>query len=251
MSALTEMATLLADQLAGLDTLEARLALVARTSTGRVAFSTSLGREDQAIWHAIAATQANVDVFTLDTGRHFPQTLDVIAANEARYVQPIRIVAPDADALAALVAADGIHGFRRSVAARHACCHVRKVAPLNRALAGAAIWITGLRRAQSTGRGATPFAEVDAALGLIKVNPLADWDDARLERYLTEHDVPVNVLHAQGFASIGCQPCTRAVGPGEDVRAGRWWWEQDAAALELDGKECGLHSRPRVEGIAS
>jgi phosphoadenosine phosphosulfate reductase len=208
-------------------------------------FSTSLGLEDQAVLHAIteagkadgAGANGAISIFTLDTGRHFPETLDVIAASETRFGTRINVFVPEADDLEPLVARDGIHGFRLSVTGRQACCDVRKVRPLRRALAGASGWITGLRRGQSQGRADVPFAEYDPAFGLIKVNPLADWSLDQLNGYIHDHDIPVNALHAQGFPSIGCQPCTRAVRPGEDIRAGRWWWEQ------LDGKECGLHGR--------
>ena len=136
--------------------------------------------------------------------------------------------------------------FATSIEARKACCEVRKVRPLRRALAGAAAWITGLRRGQSAGRGEIAFAAWDASDGLIKVNPLADWSLERLNAYILANDIPVNALHARGFPSIGCQPCTRAVRPGEDIRAGRWWWESE------DGKECGLHKRaaPAGGGVA-
>lgn len=218
--------------------LAARIALIGRAVQGRIAFSTSLGLEDQAVLHGIATAKAHIDVFTLETGRHFPETLDTLDASIQRYDIPIRITAPDATELVALVARDGINGFRHSVDNRKACCDVRKVRPLNRALHGATGWITGLRREQSAGRGAIPFAEHDAATGMIKLNPLADWSLSQLERYIEAHAIPVNALHARGFPSIGCQPCTRAIRPGEDIRAGRWWWEND------DGKECGLHNRP-------
>ena len=226
--------------LAATATLEQRLGIIAESIPGRTTFSTSLGMEDQAILHAIATAKAAIDVFTLDTGRHFPETLDTLEASVSRYGVPIRIVFPDATGVESLVARDGIYGFRSSVDNRKACCDVRKVRPLNRALAGATGWVTGLRRDQSTGRGHIPFAERDAATGLIKTNPLADWTLGRLEAYIEANAIPVNALHARGFPSIGCQPCTRAIRPGEDIRAGRWWWENE------DGKECGLHNRPRT-----
>jgi phosphoadenosine phosphosulfate reductase len=225
-------------RLAGLDSLEARLVAIADTVDGRIAFSTSLGLEDQAVLHAIAATGRAFDVLTLDTGRHFPETLETLDASELRYGLKIRVVFPDAKDVEALVARDGIMGFRQSVEARKACCDVRKVRPLNKALAGAGGWITGLRRDQSSERAEVPFAAWDSAHGLVKLNPIADWSLERLETYIKDHDVPVNPLHARGFPSIGCQPCTRAIRPGEDIRAGRWWWENE------DGKECGLHNRP-------
>ena len=231
-------------QLASASDLTERIALIASAIPGRIAFSTSLGMEDQAILHAIAGAKADIDVFTLDTGRHFPQTLDTLEASIARYGINIRVIAPDAGELETLVARDGINGFRASVDARKACCDVRKVRPLNRALKGAAGWITGLRRDQSAGRGSVPFVERDAPTGLIKLNPMADWTLAQLETTIAAHNIPVNPLHVQGYPSIGCQPCTRAILPGEDVRAGRWWWENE------DGKECGLHSPKRPKPAA-
>ena len=233
--------------LATLDTLEARVAAIASAGLGRVAFSTSLGLEDQAILHTIAETRVEIDVFTLDTGRHFPETLETLDRSQQRYGLRVRVIAPDADDLEKLVARDGLFGFRLSVEARKACCNVRKVRPLRRALEGAAVWITGLRRGQSAGRGEVTLAAWDEEYRLLKVNPLADWSLERLEAYVAANNVPVNPLHARGFPSIGCQPCTRAIAPGEDVRAGRWWWEQE------DGKECGLHNnprRPRAETVA-
>ena len=234
-------AAALDSDLAGLPGIEDRLRLIGQRIAGRIAFSTSLGLEDQAVLHAIAASKAAIEVFTLDTGRHFPETLETIAESQARYGIAIRLVAPEARDVEALTDRDGVFGFRNSVEARKACCDVRKVRPLNRALAGAAGWITGLRREQATSRTATPFAEFDAALGLVKLNPIADWTLVRLEAYIAEHAIPVNPLHARGFPSIGCAPCTRAIQPGEDIRAGRWWWEREA---EFAHKECGLHNRP-------
>jgi phosphoadenosine phosphosulfate reductase len=227
-----------ATELAGLASLEERIALISRRLGPGVAFSTSLGLEDQAVLHAIAVTQAPIDVFTLDTGRHFPETLDVLEDSERRYGLRIRVVVPEAIALEQLVARDGISGFRASIDARKACCDVRKVAPLRKALAGATGWITGLRRGQAQGRAEVPFASFDAAFGLWKLSPMADWSFDQLEAYVAANDIPVSALHAKGFPSIGCQPCTRAIEPGEDIRAGRWWWEQ------ADGKECGLHRSP-------
>ncbi len=145
---------------------------------------------------------------------------------------------PDAEDVEELVARDGIFGFRYAVEKRKGCCHVRKVIPLRRALSGAAGWVTGVRREQSSARDDTAFAEFDASFNLVKVNPLADWTLDRVEAYLAERQLPVNPLHAQGFPSIGCQPCTRAIEPGEPIRAGRWWWEDESR------KECGLHNRP-------
>ncbi len=232
-------------RLADIVRLEDRVLEVSQALSGRIAFSTSLGLEDQAVLHAIAAAGVQIDVFTLDTGRHFPETLGTLDASEHRYHLKIRTVAPDAAEVEALVARDGIFGFRLAVENRKACCEVRKVRPLKRALAGAAGWITGLRRDQSAERAAVPFAAWDGEHRLVKVNPIADWSLEQLEAYIAENNVPVNPLHAKGFPSIGCQPCTRAIRPGEDIRAGRWWWENE------DGKECGLHNRPRQKDAAA
>ena len=239
----TDFATIakaLNTELAALPSLEERIRAIARAIPGRIAFSTSLGLEDQAVTHAVLTQETGIEVFTLDTGRHFPETLETLFETEARYGARIRVVFPDAREVEALVAEDGIMGFRYSVDARKACCEVRKVRPLNRALAGAAGWITGLRREQSQGRAEVPFAVYDPSQKLIKVNPIADWTLAETEAYIEANRIPINPLHAKGFPSIGCQPCTRAVLPGEDIRAGRWWWENE------NGKECGLHS-PKAE----
>ena len=232
-------------QLETAQSLEARIAGIVETVPGRIAFSTSLGLEDQAILHAIARSGAEIDVFMLDTGRHFAETLDVIEASVQRYGRAIRIIAPSPADIESLVARDGINGFRGSIDKRRACCDVRKVRPLRRALAGASAWITGLRREQSTDRQTVTFATLDTAFNLLKVSPLADWTQDRIAAYVSDNDVPVNVLHARGFASIGCQPCTRAIEPGEHIRAGRWWWESE------DGKECGLHRSPRIQAVVA
>ena len=230
--------TRLDTKLAACATLDERIALIAADVPGRITFSTSLGIEDQAVTHAIASAGKGIDIFTLDTGRHFPEPLDTLFETEARYGIKIRVMFPDAAEVEDLVSNDGIYGFRYSVDARKACCDIRKVRPLNRALAGASAWITGLRREQSQGRAVVPFATYDSVQKLIKLNPMADWTLAQLEAYVASNKIPVNPLHAKGFPSIGCQPCTRAIAPGEDIRAGRWWWENE------NGKECGLHVAP-------
>lgn len=219
---------------AGLSALE-RLRALRETVAGRIVFTTSLGLEDQAITHLIFSNGLAIDVVTLDTGRLFPETYTVWAETEARYGCRIAPVYPRHDALEALVAGQGIDGFYRSVEARRACCGVRKVEPLVRALAGAGAWVTGLRAEQSAHRTALAFASWEARHGLMKANPLLDWTRAEVEAFVSEHDVPVNALHAQGFPSIGCAPCTRAVVSGEPERAGRWWWETEGK------QECGLH----------
>jgi phosphoadenosine phosphosulfate reductase len=227
----------LADGFATLD-LFGRLATARREIAGRIVFTTSFGLEDQAITHAILSQDLPIEIVTLDTGRLFPQTYQVWSATEARYGQRIRALFPTRRGVEALVAQQGIDGFRSSIQARQACCAVRKVEPLGRALAGACGWITGVRAEQSTERAATPYAVVDGVRGLIKLNPLLDWPRERVVAFVHEHAVPSNALHDEGFLSIGCAPCTRAVEPGEPERAGRWWWEDEGK------KECGLHSRP-------
>jgi len=228
------------DALAATDDLVSRIKEVSKRIEGRIAFSTSLGLEDQAILHAIAnsgvlKSGAEIDVFTLDTGRLFPEVLETVELSELRFRIRIRLVAPDAAEVEELVARDGVFGFRQSVDNRKSCCEVRKVRPLNRALQGAQGWITGLRREHSEARAEAPLAEWDMDRGLIKVNPVADWETDRLMDYIAAHNVPVNPLRARGFVSIGCAPCTRAIQPGESPRAGRWWWESE------EKKECGLH----------
>lgn len=230
------LAIALDGRLSALTSLEDRIRAIVAAIPGRVAFSSSLGIEDQAVTHAIAETGANIDIFTLDTGRHFPETYDTLFETEGRYGLKIRVVYPDARDVEDLVNEDGIYGFRYSVDSRKACCDVRKVRPLNRAMKGASGWVTGLRREQSQGRAHVPFATFDSAQNVIKLNPIADWTLAQLETFVAANAIPVNALHAQGFPSIGCQPCTRAIRPGEDIRAGRWWWENE------NGKECGLHT---------
>lgn len=227
------------DRLAGLPSLEDRLRAVAEAIPGRITFSSSLGIEDQAVLHGIAKAAPQFDVFTLDTGRHFPETLQTLEDSENVYGIKIRVMFPDANEVEDLVARDGIFGFRNSVENRKACCDIRKVRPLNRAVAGAQGWITGLRREQSAGRAEVPFASWDAEHQLVKINPIADWTLEQLEAFVADNAIPINELHAKGFPSIGCQPCTRAIRPGEDIRAGRWWWE-----AKDNGQECGLHSRP-------
>ncbi len=239
-----EAARLLQLELASTSDLSRRIELMASAIKGRIAFSTSLGIEDQAILHAIAESGAPIDVFTLDTGRLFAETVDTIAESEARFGIKIRVLAPEAGEVEALVARDGVLGFRNSIEARKACCHVRKVVLLKRGIEGAAGWVTGLRRGQSGGRADMPFAAWDEEFKLVKLNPIADWPLETLEAYVEQHAIPVNALHAKGFPSIGCEPCTRAIRPGEDIRAGRWWWENES------GRECGLHNRPRVGAAA-
>jgi phosphoadenosine phosphosulfate reductase len=215
-----------------------RLAALRAAVTGRIVFTTSLGLEDQVLTHEIAGAGVDIEIATLDTGRLFPETYALWQETEERYGLRIRAFSPAAPDLEALVAGQGINGFRLSVEARKACCAVRKVVPLGRALAGAPAWVTGLRADQSAARSSIAFVEHDAAHGLIKANPLIDRTRDELAHFAAEHRVPVNPLHEKGFVSIGCAPCTRAIRPGEPERAGRWWWEDEAQ------KECGLHVGP-------
>lgn len=211
-----------------------RLAELRASLGGRIVFTTSFGLEDQALTHMIATAGLDIAFATLDTGRMFPETYDVWRETERAYGLRVAAFYPDRAALEALVAGQGIDGFLNSVPARHACCEVRKVAPLARALEGASAWVTGLRGSQSQNRSGMPFVTDDAARGLLKANPLLDWSRDEVVAYVEANDVPINALHGRGFPSIGCAPCTRAVAPGEDERAGRWWWE-------TSNKECGLH----------
>lgn len=215
--------------------LDDRLKRVRDAIPGRIVLTTSFGIEDQALSHAVFSLGLEIDVVTLDTGRLFPETYAVWAETEARYDRRIRALCPRQDALEAHIAERGINGFYASVESRRACCDVRKVEPLARALDGAEAWITGLRADQSAARSTVDPLSHDEARGLIKINPLYDWDRASVVAYVQRHGVPYNRLHDQGFLSIGCQPCTRALQPGEPERAGRWWWEAD------EKKECGLH----------
>lgn len=221
---------------------EEALALLREASTGYApaVLASSLGAEDMVLLDLIAREGLDIGIFTLDTGRLPQETHDLLQLVRARYQVPIAVFAPESADVEAYVAAHGPNGFYDSVALRQECCALRKVKPLKRALAGKRAWITGLRRAQSAGRSATAVKEWDAEHKLQKFNPLADWSDQELWNYVQSNDVPVNALHAKGYPSIGCAPCTRAIAPGEDARAGRWWWENP------EFSECGLH--PRHEG---
>jgi phosphoadenosine phosphosulfate reductase len=225
----------LAAALPALDLFE-RLRAVRAHLPGRIVFTSSFGLEDQAITHAIFSQGLGIDVATLDTGRLFPETHEVWAQTEARYGRRVAAFAPAQDSLEALIAQQGIGGLRSSLTARLECCNVRKVVPLERALAGNTAWITGIRADQSTGRARLSAVAFDERHRLVKVNPLFDWTRDETLDFVQTHEVPYNRLHDRGFLSIGCAPCTRAVEPGEPERAGRWWWEQ------TEKKECGLHS---------
>ncbi|SFI01785.1 phosphoadenylylsulfate reductase (thioredoxin) [Bosea sp. OK403] len=216
----------------------ARLTGAVAEARGRLVFTTSFGLEDQVLTHFIIDAGLPVEIVTLDTDRLFPEVHALWKETEAHFGVRILPFYPRHDAVEGFVSAHGLDGFYTSREARKACCDIRKVEPLGRALAGADIWITGLRADQSAARGGVRFAEAEAARGLIKLSPLLDWSRDRTLAFAKANGVPLNPLHEKGFVSIGCQPCTRAIRPGEPERAGRWWWEDDAA------KECGLHVGP-------
>ena len=201
----------------------------------RLAFACSLGLEDVALLDLIWRREPRPRIFFLDTGRLNQETYDTLAAVRARYGLPVEVYCPRAEAVQALVTAKGPNSFRDSLENRQECCRIRKVEPLGRALAGAAAWITGLRREQSSTRGGLAPFQWDEGNGLVKVSPLADWSLDQVWAYVRAWDIPHNPLHDLGYPSIGCAPCTRAVAPGGDPRSGRWWWE------EPEHKECGLH----------
>jgi phosphoadenosine phosphosulfate reductase len=216
--------------------LDERLAQIALFFQGqKLVFSTSFGQEDQAITHAIASQKLAIEIFTLDTGRQFQESYDLIDLSVKKLEFNLTTYFPQKESVEELVAKKGFNSFYASVENRKECCFIRKIEPLNRALQGAHVWITGLRAEQSENRAEMPMIEWDAQKNLYKINPLIDWSFETLEKYLTEHKIPQHPLHKKGFVSIGCAPCTRAISEGEHPRAGRWWWENSQ-------KECGLHA---------
>jgi phosphoadenosine phosphosulfate reductase len=200
-----------------------------------VAFASSFGAEDMVVTDAIFSADLPIAVFTLDTGRLPRETLELLERTRSRYARQVNVFYPADKAVDAFVSTHGANAFYESIELRKACCGLRKVEPLSRALAGRDAWITGMRREQSMTRTELALREFDGAHGLVKFNPLADWSKEQVWAYIRSRKVPYNVLHDRGYPSIGCDPCTRAVRPGEDIRAGRWWWES------RDSKECGLH----------
>ena len=210
------------------------LKTVADLFPGKVIFSSSMGQEDQVITDAIFKNKIPIKIFTLDTGRLFNETYELLERTMARYKQTIHVFFPDATDVENFVNTKGLNSFYESVENRKECCNIRKVKPLNRALQGAKVWITGLRSEQSESRKDLPMIEWSEEKQLFKFNPLINWNYDQVLTYLKEFNVPYNYLHDKGFISIGCAPCTRAIEPGEDPRAGRWWWETSQ-------KECGLH----------
>lgn len=221
-----------------------QLALLNEAFPQQVIFSSSFSWEDQALTHLIFSSQPGIEVFTLDTGRLFPETYSTWSRTLEKYGQKIIAYYPNESALQSFTAEKGPNSFYESVENRRQCCHIRKVEPLQRALKGKKIWITGIRAAHSPNRQDMPAVEWDEANQLIKFHPLLHWSTEELKAFIGKHDIPYNPLHDKGFVSIGCAPCTRAIRPGEDFRAGRWWWEDSSK------KECGLHVHAENSGSA-
>jgi len=224
----------LAEKVEGLERLLERIGL----EHDPAALASSLSAEDMVITDAILRRKAPIEVFTLDTGRLHADTLNVVDAIRKRYGYEVRVLRPDPAAVAEYVESFGRDAFYESVDLRKRCCHIRKVEPLERALAGKKTWISGQRREQAATRAGLGVQEHDSARGIAKFNPLADWSETEVWAYIRGYDVPYNALHDHGYRSIGCAPCTRPTVAGEDVRAGRWWWELH------DARECGLHVAP-------
>lgn len=214
------------------------LAAIARDFSPAV-LASSMGAEDMVLTDAICRAGLPIEIFTLDTGRLPEETYQLMQRLDERYGRKPSVYMPQPEAIEAYVRQNGINAFYRSVELRKECCRIRKVEPLKRALAGKRAWISGMRAAQSATRQNLPQQEFDAAHGLEKFNPLAAWSEDEVWAYIAQHDVPYNALHDRFYPSIGCAPCTRAITPGEDVRAGRWWWEDPA------NKECGLHVKEK------
>jgi len=204
---------------------------------GKIALSSSLGAEDQVLTHMQAGIDKEARIFTLDTGRVFPETYDLLQRTNNKYKIKIEVFFPDNNKVEKMVNSKGINLFYESIENRKECCHVRKMEPLARAFKGLEVWICGLRREQSVTRTDIQLVEWDSNNNLIKVNPLISWTENDLWAYIKENHVPYNELHDKNFPSIGCQPCTMSVKPGSDVRSGRWWWENP------EHKECGLHAK--------
>lgn len=213
------------------------LAFMFHEFNGKVGFSTSLGLEDQVITHMLFTIAPSAYMFTLDTGRLFPETYDLLDITQKKYNITIEVFVPQAEKVQEMVNSKGINLFYDSVENRQLCCSIRKLEPLSRAFAGLDAWVCGLRKGQSPTRKDMKVFEWDTKNEILKVNPLIDWSEQDVWNYIKENNVPYNRLHDKGFPSIGCQPCTRAIMPGEDIRSGRWWWENP------ETKECGLHKR--------
>jgi len=216
-------------------TIEQSVPLLADIFKGYATFSSSFSLEDQVIAHVILHNKLPVDIFTLDTGRIFPETYSVWNNTNERYQTHIKAYTPDFNQLEGYLNKKGPNAFYESVENRKECCHIRKVEPLKRALAGKKLWITGLRAEHSAARQNLEMLEWDETHQLIKFHPILHWTTEEVRQFIDKYNVPYNTLQDKGFVSIGCLPCTRAIRPGEDFRAGRWWWEDDSK------KECGLH----------
>ena len=216
---------------------EEALVLLSKEFSGKIIFSTSFGLEDQAITHIIFSKDIPIKVFTLDTGRLFTETYSVWSRTREIYGKNIEVYSPNTEAVQKLVSAKGPNSFYESVENRLECCHIRKVEPLQRALKGNEVWITGIRKEQSANRENMSSVEKDEKNQIVKFHPLFDWSLEEVKSFIKKNNIPYNALHDKGFPSIGCQPCTRAVKEGEDERAGRWWWE------DTSKKECGLHAK--------
>ena len=219
------------------ESIEVILSYFLERYAGRIGLASSYGAEDQVLTDIVLKLDPTTKIFTLDTGRLSEETYTVMDQTNRKYGINVDVFCPDKTALEELYKTQGINGFKESVENRKECCRVRKMEPLRRALEGLEVWITGLRRAQSPTRESMRLVEWDENNKLIKLNPLIEWDEEQVWDYIKTHKVPYNALHTQGYPSIGCAPCTRAIREGEELRAGRWWWENP------EHKECGLHLR--------
>ena len=218
-----------------------QLSYLATEFKGKIVFSTSFGQEDQVISDLVFKHNININVFTLDTGRMFEETYKVLELTRKKYNKPIQVYFPEYTEVEKLVTEKGIYSFYESIENRKECCQIRKVVPLKKALSGMECWISGLRAEQSDARLDLPLFSWDENFRIFKFNPLKDWTLDQVIDYLKKNDVPYNVLHDKGFISIGCSPCTRAIKPGENIRQGRWWWEDNSK------KECGLHESKQLQ----
>jgi phosphoadenosine phosphosulfate reductase len=210
-----------------------------------VCYANSLGSESMVLTDLIWEAVPQIEIFSIDTGRLFPETYDLIERLQRRYGRSLRMYYPDAAGVEDFVARHGINGFRDGLDERRGCCRIRKVQPFRRAVAGRGAWVTGIRRGQSASRALASAVEWDGEYGLYKISPLLDWSESEIWDYIRRKRLPYNVLHDRGFPSIGCEPCTRAVESGADERSGRWWWER------ADSRECGLHPRRAIPAAAT
>lgn len=208
-----------------------------QTYSNKIALSSSFGAEDQVLTHMLLSMDKNAKIFTLDTGRLPYETYSVMDSTNLKYGIKVDVYFPDANDVEDLYKKQGINGFYESIENRKTCCHIRKIKPLHRALQGLEVWITGLRASQSITREAMQLVEYDENFKILKINPLIAWSEKEVWDFIKENKVPYNKLHDQGYPSIGCAPCTRAVKEGDDIRSGRWWWENP------EHKECGLHKK--------